>query len=199
MSGPDSNSKLWDKDKQPTDLTNCIISEKKDPISGGFGVVYKGRIIDSSSVPNHLPVDQPVAIKVIMIRNPHSRSEQEQMESSKRVNLLWFSVLHDFIVIIFRGLIGRLVFGNGCATRTFFTFLVFLMASVIFLHLSLNGKATVGSSRTSDLLFQSKFNCVGTIMDYLHKTPNANRYQLLQGVARGLAFLHGQSYLLSFD
>jgi serine/threonine protein kinase len=37
---------------------------------------------------------------------------------------------------------------------------------------------------------------IGTIMAYLEKTPGADRYELLRGIARGLAFLHGK---LSFD
>lgn len=69
----------WSKHEQPFDLTKHIFSDRRNPIrSGGFGIVYKGRCIDSSHPLNHL--DQTVAIKVIRIY-----VSDEQLELLKRV------------------------------------------------------------------------------------------------------------------
>jgi hypothetical protein len=44
------------------------------------------------------------------------------------------------------------------------------------------------------LVFEVTGGCKGTIKAYLEKWPDANHYELLRGIARGLAFLHGELF-----
>ena len=63
------------------------------------------------------------------------------------------------------------------------------------LQLFPNGRKTVWF--TNLFLPQVSF-FLGTILDYLEKDPDANRYELLRGVALGLAYLNGSVYAFGY-
>jgi hypothetical protein len=71
--------------------------------------------------------------------------------------------------------------------------LVYQMCSANSRPSYLRGRHMVSTNPSVLILRRSHISLSGSIVNYLEKFPDANRYELLRGIASGMAYLHGEA------